>query len=83
MEQETGRIICTKFDKGKKHDFKIFKESLLFLREDVNCLGDKGYQGITKYHKNSSTPKKKPRKSTLTIEDKRKNRKLARLRIIA
>ena len=52
------------------------------LRPEIKCLGDKGYQGIKKYHNNSFTPKKKPRKSNLTIEDKRKNRELARLRIV-
>ena len=45
-------------------------------------MGDKGYQGIKKYQKNSSTPTKKQRKSFLTLEDKRKNRELARLRIV-
>ena len=53
------------------------------IREDINCLGDKGYQGIQNYHKNSLTPKKKTKKSILTIEDKQINRELSRLRIIA
>ena len=52
------------------------------LRPEIKCLGDQGDQGIKKYHNNSFTPKKKPRKSNLTIEDKRKNRELARLRIV-
>ena len=82
VSQETGEIICTKFARGKKHDFKIFKESKLVLRSDLKCLGDQGDQGIKKYHKNSFTPKKKPRKYRLSIKDKRNNRSLARLRII-
>ena len=60
----------------------MFKESKLWLREDLVCLGDKGYQGIKKYHKNSLTPKKKQKKSCLTIEDKQKNRELASRRIV-
>ena len=60
----------------------MFKESKLWLREDIVCLGDKGYQGIKKYHKNSLTPKKKPKKSFLTVEDKQKNRQLASRRIV-
>ncbi len=83
MEQETGLIISTEFARGRKHDFKIFKESKVFLRTEIKFLADKGYQGIKKYHKNSLTPKKKPKKSILTIEDKRSNRELSRLRIIA
>lgn len=82
INQETGKIICTKFDQGKNHDFKIFKESKLALKKDLRCLGDKGYQGLEKYHKNSSTPKKKPRKGYLTREDKQNNREQARLRVI-
>lgn len=46
------------------------------------CLADKGYQGITKIHSNSRTPKKKPRGSTLSLEDKRLNRFLAQLRVV-
>ena len=82
VSQETGEIIWTKFARGKKHDFKIFKESKLVLRSDLKCLGDQGDQGIKKYQKNSFTPKKKPRKYRRAIKDKRNNRSLARLRII-
>ena len=73
VEQETGLIIFTEFDKGRKHDFKIFQESKSFLRTEIKCLADKRDRGIKKYHANSLTPKKKPRKSVLTIEDKRSN----------
>ena len=56
--QETGEIICTFFGQGGSHDFKIFKLSKLKIREELICLGDKGYQGIKKYHNKSLTPKK-------------------------
>ena len=45
-------------------------------------MGDKGYQGIKKYHNNSLTPKKKSRGSRLSKEDKRQNKQLAQQRII-
>lgn len=45
-------------------------------------MADKGYQGIQKFHTNSRTPKKKPKKAELSIEDKRSNRELARKRIV-
>lgn len=83
MNQETNEIICTAFDKGKKHDFKIFKETKLGLQEETKCLGDQGYQGINKDHKNSETPKKKTKKTTVSTSDKKQNRAKARLRIIA
>lgn len=52
------------------------------MREEIKLLGDKGYQGIQKLHSNSQTPKKKPRKSHLSIDDKKSNRELARIRVV-
>ena len=46
------------------------------------CLADKGYQGITKLHPNSRTPKKKPRGGRLTVEDKHLNQQLAQRRVV-
>jgi hypothetical protein len=46
------------------------------------CLADKGYQGLTKMHPKSCTPKKKPRGASLSLENKRCNRQLAKLRIV-
>ena len=39
-DRETGEIICTNFDRGKKHDFQIFKESKLGMSENIKCLGE-------------------------------------------
>ncbi len=50
VEQAIGKIICTAHGKGKEHDFRIFKNSKIRLREDIESLGDKGYQGIQKLH---------------------------------
>jgi hypothetical protein len=59
VDQANGQIICTAHGKGRKHDFRIFKNSKLRLREDIECLADKGYQGIEKLHCNSRIPNKK------------------------
>jgi hypothetical protein len=40
------------------------------------------YQGISKLHKNSHLPKKKPRGGKLNRQDKRSNRALARRRVV-
>jgi hypothetical protein len=40
----------------------LFKESKLSLNKDIECLVDKGYQGIQKFHHHSQVPQKKPRK---------------------
>jgi hypothetical protein len=45
-------------------------------------LADNGYQGIQKIHAHSQVPKKKPRKGELSSSDKKRNRELARNRVI-
>ena len=82
MNQETGEIICTAHGPGKMHDFRLFKRSRLPLKQTIKCLVDKGYQGIKKLHTNSQVPQKKPRKGTLSDEAKKRNRELARQRVI-
>ncbi len=60
----------------------MFKQSKISLSSTIECLVDKGYQGIKKLHANSQLPQKKPRKGRLSDEDKKKNRELARKRVI-
>jgi IS5 family transposase len=82
VNQETGEVICTAHGKGREHDFRIFKDSKLFLRKELKCLADKGYQGIQKQHTNSWIPHKKPRGGKLTSEAKKANQQLAILRVV-
>jgi len=82
VNQVSGEIICTAHGQGKIHDFRLFKHSRLPLRQKIECLVDKGYQGIKKLHANSQVPPKKPREGKLSDEDKKKNRELARKRVI-
>ena len=65
------------------HDFRLFKNSKIPLTKTIKCSVDKGYQGIQKLHANSQVPKKKPRKGALNSSEKKKNRELARIRVIA
>ncbi len=68
------KIICTNFSNGKRHDFRLFKESGVRIHPAIKSLTDTGYQGIYKLHQNSALPKKKTKKNSLTKEDKKKNR---------
>jgi hypothetical protein len=64
------------------HDFKLYQGSVgSFLSESILFLGDSGYQGILKLHKNSLVPKKKPRCGELSVEEKLENRRVSRLRV--
>jgi hypothetical protein len=51
------------------------------MNKELELLGDKGYQGITKIHTNSRTPIKKTKNKELSPE-KLLNRLLAKERII-
>lgn len=82
MDIKSETIICIAHGKGKQHDFKIWKRSKTKAKKSIKQLGDKGYQGIQKYHKNSQTPIKKKRGKKLDREFKKINQKLAKERII-
>lgn len=62
IEQKSKKIICLVHEKGRVHDFKVFKNSGIKFGELLKVIADKGYQGITKIHQSSETPIKKKRK---------------------
>jgi hypothetical protein len=73
--------ICTCFSNGKKHDFRLFKESGLHIHPDTQAIVDTGYQGLQKIHPQTRIPKKKSKKRPLTPLDKESNQALARDRV--
>jgi len=83
VNKHTREIICTAHSEGRKHDFKLYEESVgCAVLGRIKALMDSGYQGVLKLHKNSETPKKKPRGRELTVEEKADNKRLSRLRIL-
>ena len=81
VDKITQKIICTAFSNGKKHDFKVFKESGIYFKESTKVLTDSGYLGLQKMHANTSMPKKKSKKNPLTKEDKIQNKQLSSERV--
>ncbi len=75
-------MICTAHGRGPTHDFALYKRSRIEPHESLEVLADSGYQGLSKLHEKSKTPRKKPRKSELTDEQKQSNRELARRRVV-
>lgn len=67
---------------GKKHDFKLYKESNVRCRPEILVITDTGYQGIKKVHSNSLHPKKKSKKKPLTVQDKILNKIISSDRVI-
>ena len=64
------------------HDFALYQRSKIEPHESLEVLADSGYQGLSKLHAKSRTPRKKPRTSELTDEQKQSNRELARRRVV-
>jgi hypothetical protein len=82
VSHKTREIICVAVGKGREHDFKLFKRSKIAIQDKIECLGDRGYQGLQKLHRKSQTPKKKPRGGALTPQEKQQNQALASRRVI-
>lgn len=73
--------MATYIDKGKTHDFRMFKESRLPINRKIKIKADLGYCGIKSFHANSEVPKKSSKNHPLSEEDKEYNRILASSRI--
>ena len=67
---------------GKRHDYRLFKESGIRIAENISVLTDTGYLGLQKIHANTFMPKKKSKKHPLTDYDKQKNHELSSQRVL-
>lgn len=77
MDKKTRKIISTSFSNGRKHDFRLFKESKTYIHSRIKVITDSGYQGIKKIHSNSELPKKRSKKTPLTKEEIKNNKKVS------
>ena len=82
VEKKSRTVICTAFANGKRHDFKLFKESRVHVRPETKVDVDTGYLGISEIHANSVLPRKKSKKKPLTKEDKAFNRAVSSERVL-
>jgi len=69
------------FCNGKKHDFRLLKESGLDIAKHIQLLLDSGFVGIEKLHENSVLPVKKRKKQKRSNEKKRHNRSVSSQRV--
>ena len=74
-------IYSTRFAKGSKHDFKLFKDSKVDYNKANTLFVDKGYIGITTIHNNSIIPLRASKKHKLTNDEKWYNNEIAKIRI--
>jgi hypothetical protein len=74
-------VICTSYDKGRRHDFHLFKQSRVRLAPQTTAAVDTGFLGLQKMHANTLMPKKRSKKHPLTRQDKAENRRISRERV--
>ena len=82
VDKKSAQVICTAFSNGKRHDFRVFKESRVRFQKETQVVTDTGYQGLQKLHSNSALPKKKRKHHPLTKEEKNRNKELSSLRVL-
>jgi len=81
VDKTTKRIICIRTSWGKRHDYRLFKDSGVRLKKETQAVFDSGYQGAQRMHANTRLPIKKPKGGQLTKEQKQFNRSVAQERI--
>ena len=72
VDKKEKKIICTNFSNGRRHDFRLFKASGVYIHPTIKSLTDMRFQGIQKIHHNTELPKKKIKRNPLTKEEKKK-----------
>ena len=82
IDKKTGKIICTTVGQGRRHDFHLFKNSKVYIKETAKVLADSGYQGIKKFHQNSDLPKKNTKRKPLTKQEKKENHHISSERVL-
>jgi hypothetical protein len=82
VDKRSRIVICTNFANGKKHDFKLFKESKVRWTKRSHSVTDTGYLGIQKIHRNAIFPKKSSKKRPLTKDDKKQNKAISSERVL-
>ena len=81
IDKNTRSILSVKFSNGKRHDFRMYKESKVRINPNAKKLVDSGYTGISKYQSNCLIPKKRSKKNPLTKQDKKFNSEISSQRV--
>jgi DDE superfamily endonuclease len=82
MDKKSRKMICTAISTGKRHDFRLFKESKIHIHPRISAITDSGYLGLQKIHAKTQMPKKKSKRMPLSQEDKKGNAMLSGERVI-
>ncbi len=78
----THQILCTATGAGVMHDLALLRSSKVRIHPETLLRADRGYQGITKTHKNTVLPHKKLPGRKLSDAQREENRERARARLL-
>ena len=81
IDKKSKKVICTEFCNGKRHDFRLFKESKVHIHPQIEVIVDTGYQGLNKFHNKTSIPKKRSKKNPLSKQERENNQDLSSKRV--
>src|SRR5258708_19982948 len=73
VEKSTRRILCIAHEKGRRHDFRLFKRSKVRLHPETKAVVDSAYQGLQRVHANTAMPNNPTKKNPLPPTDKPTN----------
>jgi hypothetical protein len=62
VDKKTKMVICTAFSNGKRHDFRLFKESKTKMHPDIKVITDTGIKDCKSFITNLNCQKRKARK---------------------
>jgi DDE superfamily endonuclease len=82
VDKKSSLIICTSFCYGKKHDFKLFKDSKVRWVKNIQGIVDSGYTGIKKLQSTSLLPNKRTKGKSLIKDERRANRNISSKRAL-
>lgn len=82
VDKTSNKILCVAQAAGRKHDYRLFKESKTAIHPSIMAQVDTGYQGLQKKHVNTQIPKKRSKKNPLTKQDKIQNQCISSSRVL-
>lgn len=74
-------IEAVRFEKGKVHDFDLYKKNKIDLSDQVEIHVDSGFQGIQKLHPKVHLPEKSSKLHPLSDQQKQNNTQKASKRV--
>ena len=84
VDKASKKIVCTQtVTQGRQHDRKLLAAYKVRFMPETKAILDSGYQGFQNDHQNTAIPAKKTKLKPLSKDQKKTNRQLASVRVLA